>query len=88
MFCSIATQHIGTNKLNMADVMDATKMFNKVFMKLDMIPDFDFQTRSFKVYLLLCKKKVELWLTHRSPLPLMDPLRKRRKSIKSGRITL
>lgn len=39
--------------------MDFSKLFDKGFEKLDVKSDFNLQSWSFKVYLLLCEKKVK-----------------------------
>lgn len=48
--------------------MDSTKITDKDFVNMDMSPDFDYQTWSWKVYLFLCEKKVEHCVDLRKPI--------------------
>lgn len=48
--------------------MDSSKMFDKDFEKLDWKSDFDFQSWSFEVYLMLCEKNVEYYVDKTEPI--------------------
>lgn len=48
--------------------MDSTKIMDKDFVKVDLSPNFNYQTWFWKVYLILCENKVELCVDLQYPI--------------------